>query len=256
MGKADQKALKNQANAAIAQNNANMQGLNTQLQSILGQEQGVASSLLPGVTAGFSDIMSGGGLDPTAKATYADFAQTGGISPASETAMRNRAGEAATSAYSTAGDKARRMMSATGGYGSGAGLLSSMARQGSQAAAQATEDTSATLAGMKQQGMLAGAGGLQSGLQTKLQALSGMGNLYGLTENQINATVGNILQNYQQTGQLNNQDMQILQNLANQPGVFDKIVGTIGTLGGAAGGIMSGIGALNQIPKAAAGGRS
>ena len=79
----------------------------------------------------------------------------------------------------------------------------------------------------------------------KLAATGGLTNVYGMNEQQVTATVNQIIQNYQMTGQLDNQDLSILTNLANQPGVFDKIVSTIGTLGGAGAGIINAIGGLS-----------
>ena len=150
----------------------------------------------------------------------------------------------------TGQDSAARASAATGGYGAtGGAIQANLARQGSQAAATAVEDTNASITGLKQSGMIAGAQGLNTSQQNqatnKLSATAGLTNIYGMNESQVSTTVSQILQNYQQTGQLNNQDLTILTNLANQPGVFDKIVGTIGTLGGAAAGVMSGIGAMN-----------
>ena len=98
---------------------------------------------------------------------------------------------------------------------------------------------------MQQQGQIAGAAGLSTVQQNmagnKLAATGGLTNVYGMNEQQVTATVNQIIQNYQMTGQLDNQDLSILTNLANQPGVFDKIVSTIGTLGGAGAGVIAAI---------------
>lgn len=255
MSKSDQKAAKQQAQSQITQNNANTAAVNETLQDVLGTAKSTASSVLPTITSGYSDIAAGKGYDPSilgaAKDTFTGLATTGGISAADATAMRNRAGEAATSAYSTGSDAARRAITSTGGYGTSGAILGNLARKGSQAAAQATEDTNASIAGLRQGGMIAGGQGLVStaagadaATRTQLAGLGGLTNVYGLNESQVNATVDAILQNYKTNGELNNQDLTILTNLANQPGVFDKIVGTIGTLGGAAAGVMTGIGAL------------
>jgi hypothetical protein len=255
MSKSDQNTVKNQANSQVSTNNANQAAAGSQLNSILGTAQGNAGSLFPSVTAGYSDISATGGYDPsilgTINNTYGNLATTGGISAADQTSMQNRAAGAARSTYSTGADLASRQAAATGGYGAAGGAVQEdLARKGSQAAATAVEDTNASITGLRQQGMIAGASGLQQTQQAqvgnKLQGLAGNTNIYGMNENQISVTVDQILKNYQQTGQLNNQDLSILTNLANQPGVFDKIVGTIGTLGGAAGGIL---GALNLGPK-------
>lgn len=247
MSKSDQQAVKQQAQGQMAQNNANETSTNTQLQGVLGTAQSNAASLLPGVVSGYSDIQSGGGYDPSIlgniNSTYGDLASTGGISPGQETAIKNEASQAARSTYQTASDQAQRQMAATGGYGVSGSITGSLARQGSEAASTAANAATAQLAPIEQQGKIAGAAGLSNTQQNlasnKLAATQGLTNVYGMNETQVNATVGQILQNYQQTGQLNNQDMSILTNLAEQPGVFDKIVSTIGTLGGAATGVMS-----------------
>ena len=258
MGKSDQAAAKNQANQNIATNNANESTNNAQLQSILGTAQSNASSIMPAAVSGYSDIQSSGGYDPSIlgqiNSTYGNLATTGGISATDATSMENQAAEAARSTYSTASDSASRALASTGGYGLSGSIIGDLARTGSDAAATATNAADANIAGLRQQGEIAGASGL-SGVQqnmasNKLAATSGLTNIYGMNESQVNTTVGQILQNYQQTGQLNNQDLAVLTNLANQPGVFDKIVSTIGTLGNAAAGVMGSVAKLNQTAPA------
>ena len=250
MSKADQGAAKQKAQGQIDTNNANQTAASGQLNSILGTAQSNAASMLPGITQNYSDIYNSGGYDPsilgTINTTNTNLATTGGISEADATAMRDRASEAARSTYASGQDAAARSSAATGGYGAtGGAIASNLARTGSEAAAKSVVDTNASITGLRQAGMEAGATGLdrtQSNIASnKLAATAGATNIYGMNETQVNTTVGQILQNYQQTGQLNNQDLSILTNLANQPGVFDKIVSTIGTLGGAAAGIISGV---------------
>lgn len=247
MSKSDQKAAKNQTNNQIATNNANAADVNNKATGVLNTAQSNAASLFPGITQNYSDISGSGGYDPsilgTINATNTDLATTGGISDVDVTSMQNRAAEAAKASYSVGADAAARSAAATGGYGAtGGAIQADLARKGSQAAATAVEDTNASITGMKQAGKEAGAAGLaqtqQNLVGNKLTATSGMTNIYGMNESQVNSTISQILQNYQQTGALNNQDLSVLTNLANQPGVFDKIVGTIGTLGGAAAGVM------------------
>ncbi len=249
MSKSQQTAVTNQANQQVAQNNANEGAVNSQMQGVLGTAQDTASSLLPSVTGGYSDIASTGGYDPTVlgniNATNTNLATTGGISPDQVASMEDKASQAAQSTYQTGQAAAERAQAATGGYGVSGSITGNLARQGSEAAAQAAQNVSGSIAQIQQQGEIAGAQGLQQTQQAqtgnKLTALAGNTNIYGMNENQVSTTVSQILQNYQQTGQMNAQDMAILTNLANQPGVFDKIVGTIGTLGGAAGGIIEGL---------------
>lgn len=250
MSKSDQKQAKQTAQSSMATNNANAAATNATLQPILSGAQDKANSLFPGITSSFSDISQTGGFDPSVTGqinqTYGDLATTGGISEADATAMRNRASEAARSTYDVGREAAARSSAATGGYGAtGGAIQENLARRGSQAAATAAVDSDASIVGARQTGKIAGASGLERTQQdisgNKLAATTGLSNVYGMDLNQANKTVDQILQNYQQTGQLNNQDLTILTNLANQPGIFDKIVGTIGTLGGAAAGIIGAV---------------
>lgn len=247
MSKSDQQQAKKDTKGLQAENTANMDAANTQMQGIIGTAQQNAASLFPGITQSYSDISGSGGYDPsvlgTINDTYSNMATTGGISAADTTSMQNRAAEAAKASYSVGQDAAARSAAATGGYGAtGGAIQADLARKGSQAAATAVEDTNASITGMKQQGMAAGAAGLSQVQQNmtgnKLAATAGASNIYGMNENQVSQTIDQILKNYQQTGALNAQDEGMLVNLANQPGVFDKIVSTIGTLGSAAGSIM------------------
>ena len=255
MSKSDQQAAKKQAQQQITANTANEQAVTGVTSDILGTAKSTAANLLPGVTSGYSDISTTGGYDPAilgrVNTTYSDLAATGGISEADATAMRNRASEAARSTYSTGADAASRASAATGGYGAtGGSIQQSLARKGSEAASKAITDADASIVGMRQQGQIAGAGGLvtaqQNQVMNKLNALQGNTNIYGMNLSQATATVNQILENYKQTGELNNQDLSILTNLANQPGIFDKIIGTIGTLGGAAAGVLTGIGDVKR----------
>lgn len=246
MSKSDQNQAKSLARGQTDKNNQNEAAASSTLNGILGTAQGNASNILPGVTSGYSDIATtGGGSDPIARETYTKLATTGGISPEDAQAIKSEASDAARSTYQTGQAQASRTAAATGGYGDTSAVQALLARQGSEAAANASTNSQAELARIKQPGQIAGAQGLAAGQQSqtsnKLAALSGQSNIYGMNEQQINTTVGQILQNYQQTGTLNNQDLAILTNLANQPGVFDKIVGTIGTLGGAAAGVLGAI---------------
>jgi len=255
MSKSDQNKAKTQAQGQIDTNNQNAATASGQMNSVLGTATGNANNLFPGITGNYSDISGTGGYDPnvlnTINQTGTNLTTTGGISDADANSMRNRASEAARSTYQTGQDAMQRANMATGGYGvTGGAIQEDLARKGSQAAATAVEDTNASIAGIKQSGQIAGTGILGQTQQNltgnKLAATAGLTNIYGMNESQVSTTVSQILQNYQQTGQLNNQDLTILTNLANQPGVFDKIMSTIGTLGGAAAGVMSGIGDMKR----------
>lgn len=246
MSKADQNQAKDQARRQIGQNQQNQDTANTTLTGVLNTAQNNAKNILPGVISGYRDIANtGGGTNPIATDAYSKLATTGGVSPEDALSIKSEASDAARSAYSTSQDQARRTAAATGGYGDTSAVQNLLARQGSEAASRASTNANAEIARMKQPGMIAGAQGLQSQQQNqtsnRLAALSGESNIYGMNESQVNTTVDQILRNYQQTGQLNNQDLAILTNLANQPGVFDKIVSAVGTLGGAAAGVLGAI---------------
>lgn len=245
MSKADQQAQKQAVKQNISSTQAQSGQISGQLNDILGGAKETSSSILPTVTGGYGDILSSGGYDPsitgTINNTYTNFANTGGISDADAVAMRNRAQRAAQGTYEDAGKIAERQQAATGGYGSSGAILGDLARKGSQAAERASTDTNADIAKLRQTGMLSGAAGLSDTqnrqAQNRLAAAGGLSNVYGLNLNEVNNTVDNILRNFQTSGQLTAQDQQILTNLANQPGVFDKIIGTIGVLAGAGAGV-------------------
>lgn len=248
MSKSDKGQVKDQTNQQISQTNKNAGDTSGQLNSILGTATSNASSIMPAAVSNYSDIASTGGFDPSVLGrvnnTYSNLATTGGFSPEQTSSMYSRAAEGAKSTYDTAKATAQRTAAATGGYGdTSAAVQSDLARKGSEAADRAITGTTATLAPIQQSGMIAGAQGLASTQNqmagNRLQATGGLTNIYGMNENQVNATVDSIIKNYQVQGSLNAQDLDILSKLATQPGVFDKIVSTIRTLGGAAAGVIS-----------------
>src|ERR1700676_5207466 len=108
MGKADQNAAKKSTQQQMQQNQQNETQANTTLQGVLGTAQSTAGSVLPGITAGYSDISTtGGGLDPTSTEAYKKLALTGGISDEDTQAMRDTASEAARSTYTTGAERAK-----------------------------------------------------------------------------------------------------------------------------------------------------
>ena len=259
MSKADQKALKQQAKNTIASTNQQSQQISGQLNDVLGESRSNASAMLPGITSGYSDIQSSGGYDPSVlgdvRSTYTNLARTGGIDENAATAMRNRAQRSAQGVYEDVGRTAQRAASATGGYGYSGAIAGDLARKGSEAAERASTSSNADIAKLRQTGMEAGAAGLSDTENklagNRLTALQGQSNVYGLNLNEVNNTVDGIIKNFQANGQITAQEQQILANLANQPGIFDKIMSTIGTLGGAAAGVMGGVGALGGVAGAA-----
>ncbi len=254
MSKADQQALKQQTKNTIATTNQQSGQISGQLNDILGGAKSTTASMLPGITSGFGDIATSGGYDPSilgdVRSTYGNLARTGGIDENAATAMRNRAQRSAKGVYEDVGRQAERASSATGGYGYSGAIAGDLARKGSEAAATASTASNADIAKLRQTGMEAGAAGLSETENrmagNRLQALQGQTNVYGLNINEVNQTVDSIIRNFQANGQITAEEQQILSHLATQPGVFDKIMSTIGTLGGAAAGIMTGMGALNN----------
>lgn len=247
MSKSDQNQAKTTAKNSIDQNNQTSSAIGGQLNDVLSGAKGTASSILPGVVSNYADIMGSGGFDPSIlgqiNKNYTDLSTTGGISDSDKSAMYGRAANAARGSYDIAEAQAKRTAAATGGYGdTSAAVVGDLARKGSQAAERSVTDTTAAIAPTIQQGKIAGTQGLSNTQNqvagNRLQATGGLTNIYGLNESQVNQTVDAIIRNFQTNGTLSAQEQQILSGLATQPGVFDKIVGTIGTLGGAAAGVI------------------
>lgn len=261
MGKRDQNRQKEALNQDVSRTQQQSGQISGQLQDILGGARRTSSDLLPGISAGYSDILSTGGYDPSVlgniRNMYSTYAKEGGISDAGADAIRRRAFRTAESTYENERNRAQRAGSITGNYGYSGALAGNLARKGSQAATRAVTDAEAEIAKLRQTGTLAGAQGLagleQSMAQNRLGALSGISNIYGLNMQEVDATIDNILKEYQLTGTLTQNNRQMLIELANRPGVYDKIISTIATLGGSAAGVMA---ATNPPQLIGAGGRS
>jgi hypothetical protein len=244
MSKNQQKQTFNAANTQESANNTNEATVSGQLNPILGTAQNNAAALLPSLTTGYSSLSQpGGGYNPaimgTINSTDTNLATTGGITPEQVTSMQDQAITGAQSSFATQGAAAQRAQAATGGYGLSGSLLANLARGESQAAAPAITGVNASITGMQQAGEEAGAQQLNTVQQAQtgnqLQALSGTSNLYGLDINQATQTMNQILQNYQQTGQLNNQDLSILTQIGqSQPGLWGTIQSALGTVAGIA----------------------
>src|SRR6266478_3328728 len=205
MSKADQQALRQQTKNTIASTNQQSGQISGQLQDILGGAKSTASSMLPGITSGYSDIQSTGGYDPSilsdVRSKYGNLARTGGIDESAATAMRNRAQRSAQGVYEDVGRQAERSASATGGYGYSGAIAGDLARKGSEAAERASTSSNADIAKLRQTGMEAGAAGLSETENrmagNRLTALQGQGNIYGMNLNEVNQTVDNIIRNFQ-----------------------------------------------------------
>jgi hypothetical protein len=82
----------------------------------------------------------------------------------------------------------------------------------------------------------------------KLKAAGGLAQLYSSDPGYVTSMVKSILQSQQQGNEMSTQQTQIMQQLAAQPGLFTTIMSTVAQMGGMAGGIMTGVGAL-KVPK-------
>lgn len=253
MGKADQQQMKRTRESEISGIKKKGAEQEEMLEGQYGEARAQKQALYPQLTSSYGDIMATGGYDPAVlgnlRDVYSEYTKTGGVSEAEAGAMRSRAHQAAIGAYDVSKQEAQRIASATGGYGdTSAATQASLARKGSQAAERATIGSDAEIARLRQGGRLQGAAGMtgleQSQVQNKLSAAAGMSNIYGLSVQEASRVVDQILDNYRTTGQLTADQQAQLQQLANMPGVFDKIMGAIGTIGGAAGGVMGGLGML------------
>lgn len=247
MSKSQQKSTYNTASGQVQTNTSNEAAANAQLQGVLGTAQQNTSNLYPAITGGYGDVYSTGGYDPGALTTITNdatnLATTGGVTPAQVGALQDESAAAAASAYKTAGAEAQRRAAITGGYGEGGAIDAYMARQASNAGSAAAQQAIGTITPMIQQGEIAGAGILNTTQQNmaanKLAALGGTSNIYGLNDAQVTATLNQILTNYNQTGQLNANDIKIMAEIANsQKGLGANLLNIIQTLGGVASGIM------------------
>lgn len=275
------------------------------------QQQNIATgaydpSKMSELQSGYEKMTGGGigGIDPTQmgklRSGYENLASTGGIDATTAGAMERQAASSAQGVYSTLGQKLAKTGTAQGI--SAGGETAQMARQASQAAAEATTGAEAEIGKLRQTGTIAGLGGLSgveqgaAGLQQsalagqaglagseaanrlaatgqygataasqaqgtltasaaqqeletgaatqRIQAAGGLTNLYNSSPGYVNSIVQQIMQSQYQTGQLTTEQSQIMAELSKNPGMFQTILNNISQLAGAAGGVMTGIGAL------------
>lgn len=252
MSKQQSKQVFNTGNTQVSQTRDQGKSQDQQLQGEMAGYNKNADALFPGVASGYSTIAGTGGYSPEALNTlnsgYQDFINTGGIAPSDEAAMINKAGQVGRSAYRTGSDQLSRQIAATGGYGFTAANVNQLARGESEAASNATNNAEAALVGMKQSGKLSGLSGVgqtqQNLVGNQLNALNGSSQLYSTNVQAAQNTMQQILQNFATTGQLSNEDIKILSGIASEPGWGTNTINAIGTIGGAAAGVMSGLGKL------------
>jgi hypothetical protein len=78
----------------------------------------------------------------------------------------------------------------------------------------------------------------------RIQAAGGLVNLYQSQPGYVTSLVNSIIQQQQVGGQLTTQQAQIMDELSKNPGLFANIMQGVTSLGGAAGGVMTGIGSI------------
>lgn len=152
--------------------------------------------------AGYSNLAAGGndyGMDPQFRGSitdaisgYGDFAKTGGFSPEDISAMRARAIAPTRAIYANANADIDRQRRVQGGYSPNyTAAKAKLARNLSQEIGDRNIDAEASLAQLRQQGRLAGLGGLTSAggtgqsLQNALNSLNAqqrLGGLAGMTD--------------------------------------------------------------------------
>lgn len=213
---------------------------------------------------------------------YSDLATTGGYTPEQQAAFVNQATGGVTNTASNLASAAARNAAATGGNaGASIANIQRMAGQQQSDATQAAllglnqQMTANKLQGLgglasteqqlaaarqgisgQQTGLETGVAGLRqgvSGLQQGLEggvaqgvqaANRGIAGLYDTASGQVTELGRQVLQGLGLQYGTEAEGAKILQQLSQNPGWFQTAIGDIGTLGKAAGGVMTGIGAL------------
>jgi hypothetical protein len=179
------------------------------LEDVYSSLSGLSSSLTgqyAGLTGQTSDAYSG------ASSAASDLATTGGISDEDASKMERTASRGVKSVYDVASNEAKRKAAITGGYG-GTGALAQMARQSGQKQAESITDTQSAIAGLRQQGKIAGT--------------SNLTNLYGLSSDQASDVMNGIIN----SGNASTSTLNLLSQLSSQPGTWSKILGSLGGVG-------------------------
>ena len=182
-----------------------------------------------------------GGLATGAANPYAtNLAVTGGISEDEAQKMETTATRGVSSVYDVLGAEAKRKAAITGGYG-GSGEIAQMARQASQKQAEALTTSQANIAGLRQSGRVSGAGMIG---QQQIAGAQMLTQQYGLSAEQAQAVMDQIIKAQATGAQLTQGDIELLAQMSKQPGGFMTGIGAIGSLAGAAGSVMTGLGGL------------
>lgn len=198
-----------------------------------------------------------GGVDPgqleKIRSGYEGFATTGGFNPGDEAVFRRNATSSVPATYEVLKNEVNRKRSLLGGLGPG-GELSQMARQEGEVSARANTAAEAALAEQKRTGRLAGISGLgQTEQQLASNKLAGLQTGAGISQNLYNSQTGEISDMGRQVLSMlgidsSNQaeSVNVLQSLANTPGVFDNIMRIGGLAAGALGSVAGSRGLLGR----------
>lgn len=220
---------------------------------------------------------------------YQDFANTGGFSANDISNMRARGISPIRAMYANAQNEIARQKILQGGYSPNTpALLAKMAMSKNQQIADQVTDVEARLAEMRQQGRLAGLGGLgnlsvqdinfgqqaqlanqAAGLNAahlnstttdpmRLAAIQGQASLFGQTPGMAGMFANNLLNSNNQWSNINNQQLDLArlamggqQQVAQTPSNFEVGLGRAGQIGGMASQIAAPFltgGASNLIP--------
>lgn len=200
----------------------------------------------------YPESIFGGGADALNQAMggYSEFARTGGFSPEDIQDIRARAVSPIRSVYSSAKSNLERAKGLSGGYlPNYVAANAKMAREQANTIGDMNENVNASIAGMRQQGRLAGLGGLsqvgQFGssqdlarsnalMQARLGALGGMTSLYGSAPgmgqtygNQLLGAGDNLNRSQANRNNMANSLMGNMINSASIPGNFQSAMGNI-----------------------------
>ena len=236
MGKREREDVRRQLNADLARR-AQLESEYIAAREPERQEARERTAGLFGETAaGYRGMLGLGGYDPT---EYESLRQSyqgllGGIPE--ESAIRQRGLRGVSSYYDTLFNEARRRQALTGGLGVG-GELASLARKGSQQLAETTTDVEASLASLRQGRELAGLRGLSdlygSVAGGRRDAVQGLAGLTGMSLDEQLNIARDILTRIQMGQQVSESELSILANLAQTPGIFDRIIAGVGAGAGA-----------------------
>lgn len=213
MSKANENAARSSANNMIAD-------AKTQTAPIIsgaGADSAESRTAANNTLSTSADTLAGAGK------AYGDMATTGGFSDADKTAYLNRATQASTQAGNAFSDQAK-LAAAKTGQGNPQAAISRIARQAGQNASEATNNAEVGLNSQINSNKLAGAGGEVSTGNAQTNIGQTQANMSNQSAQQRLAALG-LQFNSEAEAQ------QALDQLSNNPGVFDNImrVGSLAT---------------------------